>query len=158
MGPQGIGDAPVGRRPWGLERHDPERQAVRHSEKDKAETPLKGSGCAPAYVDGKRRAVPEWAKREIVRRFGDRCWVKDCPDRTFLQNAHLRPARSGASNLPREQARWCPDHHRQYDAGAWFLVPKKDGSVVMFDKRGVKVGDLIRWDEVLRTPLERPPP
>jgi hypothetical protein len=59
-----------------LERHDPERAAARLAEKDKAEAPQKGNGAARAWVDGRRRAVPEWAKREIVRRFGDRCWVK----------------------------------------------------------------------------------
>ena len=141
-----------------LERHDPERKAAKFAGKD-AETaaaaPRKGESAAPAWVEGRRRALQEWVKREVVRRFGDRCWVKGCQVRVHFQNAHLRPVRAGGANFPWELARLCYEHHKQFDAGLWFLVEKKDGTVGMFDRRGVKVGDMVH---AAVEAAERPPP
>jgi len=142
-----------------LQRHDPERKAERLAPKDgETKASLEGNVDGRAWVDGRRRALSEATKRAIVRRCGDRCWVKGCPNRVFLQYAHLHPVRAGGSNFPWELVRLCFDHHRQFDGGLWRLVPKADGSVVLIDVRGVRVGELVRWEDVLAAPSDRPPP
>jgi hypothetical protein len=139
-----------------LERHDPEREAERLREKDEVtKASLKGSGSEPSWRDGKRVALTALTRREVLRRFGDRCWVKRCQERVHFQNAHLRPVRAGGSNFPWNLARLCFLHHKQYDAGLWFLVEKRDGTVELFDQRGVSVGELVH---AAVEAAEHPPP
>jgi hypothetical protein len=140
-----------------LDRHDPERKAERLRAKDEeAKAPLKGGVPEPSWVDGKRVAPSALAKRTLLRRAGDRCWVRGCAERVFLQGAHIRPARAGGSNDPANQFKGCWDHHKQHDRGDWFLRAMVDGRVAMIDRRGVTVGYLI--DPQVDAMDERPPP
>jgi hypothetical protein len=140
-----------------LERHDPERKADRLKARDEeAKASLKGSGPEPSWVDGRRVAPSALAKRTLLRRAGDRCWVKGCGERVFLQRAHIHPVRAGGSNDPGNQFQGCWEHHKQHDSGEWFLRTRVDGTVVMIDKRGANVGHLI--DPEMVPEDERPPP
>ncbi len=71
-----------------------------------------------------------------------RCWVEGCERRVFLDFAHRRPFRAGGGQGHANMFRLCHEHHGQYDGGGWRLVPRRDGVVVMIDRRGVVVGRL----------------
>jgi hypothetical protein len=140
-----------------LDRHDPERKADRLKAKDEeAKASLKGSGPEPSWVGGRRVAPSARARRTLLRRAGDRCWVKGCEKQVFLQGAHIRPVRAGGSNEPANQFKGCWTHHKQHDGGRWFLKTLADGSVILIDQRGMKVGDLV--DPEIGPEDERPPP
>jgi hypothetical protein len=144
-----------------LEHNDPVREAQRLEEKDEtAKASLKGNGCfdGRGRVNGRRRALPSLTRREVLRRFGDRCWVKGCRERVFLQKAHLHPVRAGGTSFPWDLAQLCLTHHRQYDGGAWFLREKADGTLVMIDSRGLKVGEFVSGENILDMAPDGPPP
>jgi hypothetical protein len=145
-----------------LQRHDPERKARRLDDSDKAEASLKVGGSShplPGAVDSPRsRHIPAVDTRELLRAAGDRCWVDGCPNEAFLQMAHRRAFRSNGSNRAGNLLRLCRTHHAQLDSGLWWLTPRRDGEVVMLDKRGVRVGRLREGAARLVAAQGRAPP
>jgi hypothetical protein len=137
-----------------LERHDGERKARRLEEKDR-ESP--GPPEDEGNGDGSRKALTAWTKREVLRRFGDRCWVEGCEERAFLYYAHRRPVRAGSGSAPGDLMRLCLRHHRQHDRGEWWPVWRRDGAVVMMDRTGAPAGR-FRGPVDDRRPPPRPPP
>ena len=137
-----------------LDRHDPERKAMRLEDKRLGcQTPVDCAGGSaspqrrprgqPVSDTGVRsRHVPAVDTRELLRAAGDRCWVDGCPNEAFLQYAHRRAFRANGSNRSVNLLRLCRTHHAQFDDGSWRLIPRLDGAVVLMDARGVRVGRL----------------
>ena len=129
-----------------LHRHDPERKATRLEHNDKTTAPLKdGDSSHPlqgAVAAERSRHVPATDLRQLLRAAGDRCWVDGCGNEAFLQFAHRRAFRANGANRARNLLRLCRTHHGQFDSGAWWLAFRRDGEVVLIDKRGVTVGRL----------------
>ena len=88
------------------------------------------------------RHVPGSETRDLDRVCGDRCWVDGCPNEAFLQFAHRRAFRAGGANRAVNLLRLCRDHHATFDSGLWWPVRRRDGEVVLIDRRGVRVGRL----------------
>jgi hypothetical protein len=125
-----------------LERHDPERKALRLAEKDKARPP---EGVRPEGPRGetpapRSRHIPAAEQREVLRAQGDRCCVEGCPNRGFLEFAHRWPFALGGANVARNLHRLCHMHHTQMDAGIWKPVRGAGGSVVLVDRQGRVMG------------------
>ena len=129
-----------------LQRHDPERRAKRFEEKDKTKASLRaGASSRPpqgAVAVDRSRHVPATDSRELDRVCGDRCWIDGCPNEAYLQFAHRTPFRRNGSNRAINLIRVCFDHHRQFDSGTWTPIVRRDGEVVLIDRRGVRVGQL----------------
>ena len=129
-----------------LLRHDPERKATRLEGRDKSTVSRKdGLSAHPlqgAVAVQRSRHVPAVDTRELLRAAGDRCWVDGCSNEAFLQMAHRRAFRANGSNRAGNLLRLCRTHHAQFDDGAWRLVRRLDGQVVLIDRRGVRVGRL----------------
>ena len=64
-----------------------------------------------------RRATPAAERHALVLRDGDCCAVEGCDERTFLENAHRVPHRSGGPAVAANEDRVCRRHHRAMDAG-----------------------------------------
>ena len=137
-----------------LERHDPERKARRlEGKRLGCQTPVVCAGGSaspqrrprgqPVSDTGVRsRHVPAVDSRELLRAAGDRCWVDGCGNEAFLQMAHRRAFRVNGANRARNLLRLCRTHHGQLDSGVWWLAFRRDGQVVLMDRRGVRVGRL----------------
>ncbi len=64
-----------------------------------------------------------------------------CDDRSRQTLAHDKPFRFGGSNRYWNLARYCLDHHRQFDGGLW-RVKIRGEKALMIDRRGLVVGRL----------------
>jgi hypothetical protein len=141
-----------------LVRNDPERRAARLANRDLAAgrdapatrdrrgpsfSPDRDSGH-PAAPGNPRRRIPAALQRGLIRLFGDRCWVEGCDRRSFLDFAHGVPVRLGGGQEPDNLLRLCKEHHGQFDGEGWRPIPRRDGVVVLVDRRGVVVGRLRR--------------
>ena len=114
--------------------------------------PLEGS---PRPERRTRRAragdsVPESVKRDVRRRFGDRCAVSGCPNTTFLEIAHLTPRALGGSNGASNLLELCRPHHEPFDAKRMFLRGCDTARPWFEDRTGHRIG----W---LRTALDPGP-
>jgi hypothetical protein len=142
-----------------LQRHDPEKKALRMEKRDKAKAAqvsdtVRTRPRSPqpeaeaARTNGVRhrrcrsRHVPASESRDLQRAAGDRCWVEGCTNEAHLQWAHRSPFRRNGSNRAINLVRVCLPHHRQFDSGTWRPVLRRDGVVVLIDRRGVPVGRL----------------
>ena len=77
----------------------------------------------------------------MLAHFGDRCWVARCDDRSRQTLAHIEPFRFQGSNRFWNLARYCLDHHRQFDGGQWKVVLSGE-KALLIDRRGLPVGKL----------------
>lgn len=80
-------------------------------------------------------------RHRVLAHFGDRCWVAGCDDRSRQTMAHGKPYRFGGSNRFWNLARYCLDHHRQFDGGQWKVVINGEAALLI-DRRGLVVGNL----------------
>jgi hypothetical protein len=94
--------------------------------------------------------VPESVKRDVRRRFGDRCAVTGCQNTTFLEIAHLTPRALGGSNKAEDLIELCRPHHEPFDAKRMFLVGRDAERPWFVDRTGRRIG----W---LRTALDPGP-
>ena len=137
-----------------LQRHDPERKARRlEGKRLGCQTPVVCAGGSaspqrrprgqPVSDTGVRsRHVPAFDTRELLRAAGDHCWVDGCGNEAFLHYAHRRAFRANGSNRAGNLLRLCKTHHGQFDSWVWWLAFRRDGQVVLMDRRGVRVGRL----------------
>ncbi len=147
-----------------LAKNDPERRAARLAERDRRAARDRGSPATPPTVPApsrpvpsrpapdddprrRRRRIPAALRRDLIRLFGDRCWVEGCDRRCFLEFAHGIPVREGGGEEFDNLLRLCGEHHAQFDGEGWLLIPRRDGVVVLIDRRGVVVGRLRRAPE-----------
>ena len=141
-----------------LERHDPEWKAARMAERD-AEAKAHGNGSLEGnghtHLTERSRHIPEAEKRAVLRVAGDHCRVEGCEERSFLKYCHRVPFAFGGPNRAENLVRLCEGHHKQMDSGVWKPVRKRDGSIVMIDRRGVVVGR-FRPGPIVSTPDATP--
>ena len=122
-----------------LERNDPEVRADRMEAADAARAAA-AEGAPPEAAPGDR--VSAGVRRALLRLHGGVCWVEGCDLRSFLDFSHVVPRRLGGPPSEENLLRLCKGHHVQFDAEAWRLVERRDGVVVLVDRRGVVVGRL----------------
>ena len=82
-----------------------------------------------------RGATPAAERHALVLRDGDRCAIEGCDERTFLENAHRVPHRSGGPAVAANEDRLCRRHHRAVDAGDLKPVGT-NGRRVLVDRSG----------------------
>lgn len=95
-----------------------------------------GADTPPA---ARPRRIPAAEQHKVVLLRGDFCWLNGCDERGALQFAHDRHFRFKGENAAHNLARWCLEHHRQFDAGILKVRQGKDGPIVV-DVRGRVVG------------------
>jgi hypothetical protein len=95
--------------------------------------------------------VPESVKRDVRRRFGNRCAVAGCTHTTFLEIAHIVPRALGGLNRVEDLLELCRPHHELFDAKRMFLVGWDTDRPWFVDRTGRRIG----W---LRTALDPGPP
>ena len=128
-----------------LQRHDPERKALVSDSgcpRRRTGSPETTASRTTGVRHRRSRHIPAVDTRELLRAAGDRCWVDGCPNEAFLQFAHRHPFRANGSNRSVNLLRLCRTHHAQFDEGVWRLAFRRDGGVVLIDRRGVNVGRL----------------
>jgi len=63
------------------------------------------------------RYVPATVRRAVMLRTSDCCAVPGCPNKVFLDFAHVRAHRDGGSREVHNLFRFCSKHHRMFDEG-----------------------------------------
>ena len=114
-------------------RHDPVEAAKRALSRgrvaDEGKPVVRGRPGQP------RRAMPAAERHALVLRDGDRCAVDGCDERSWLENAHRVPHRSGGPAVAAATDRVCRGHHRRIDSGALKAVGT-NGRRVLVDRSG----------------------
>lgn len=127
-----------------VDRYDPERKALRALAKDavaEATGPAKVAAPKPKGSGADRsRFTPAAEKHALVLRQGDRCSVEGCEE-PLLEDAHLKPFRSGGSNGAANKRRDCRKHHDLFDSGELKVVGRP-GHEVVVNRAGTVVGHL----------------
>lgn len=82
------------------------------------------------------RYIPVQARRQVLEEHGDRCLLRWCSNRFWLQFMHLEAHAEGGSREPENLRRGCPKDHAMVDQGLIRLIFKKGRIVAALNKYG----------------------